>query len=856
MTTFYFVIKSDIFKIYALKELNSYIAEKSKGSVKIEEIDISFPFTIALKNIITPSCEINQLKVSLSISRLLKGRLSLKKLIAQDVLIKETSNNELNTFKSFESLELPSYFSSFKIDELTIIRLKIKDQLFSINGAIKSSSDLKKLYMDLTISNPCYEPVKTIITVENKLSSLVADFSLSAMKDHFSGILTLTPDMNLNLNDIKGNFGQYLIYHAKSLQVSFSPFKIQGQVFGYLNNYEYAEFKTKGKIAFRAFIDDQKINLSFQCKNLKVNDVVLHETKGKVLVHHLFDNFKFGLDLSIKNMESTLFKDFNLFNLEFHTKSALLNQMATYRLNFEEKNKNAAFQTSGKYGIQEGQFSLLVDSLNGLIFNTSLKIEEPVSLIFTKKQLKTTPILATFGTSSLKIAKAKLPISFSPPFSFTLDKTKDFKADTEISGEIASFIEIFKKSDSNLSGFANLKVALQGPLNDPHFVGNGTLANGTFEIPETGALYKNIHATFESHDNEVLFKELTASDAFDGDIRGQGIINLNMEKHFPFAFNLQIKNTKLLRLDYATAVGNALLKLSGDINGATLEGEVIAHDAKVVIPEESAGLVYSVDVTYINQDESETPPTIYAEKKETWPIELNLDFKVKEPFSIKGTDLKSRWKGSLNVKGTSYKPELFGEFKLLDGQYKFRGKIFEIKEGQIAFSGEPAKKTSLYIIASQEIGDIRADVILKGPLKSPAISFRSSPHLSQREILSWILFGHGAQDLNAFEGSELNRSIKDLNTDSHGIDLITKIRNKIGIDTIDLNTNSEGESNEMSVKVGKYISQGILVSVNKSISAEANRLEIEAKLFKNFKVQAEVGDDAAGQLKLKWKTDY
>lgn len=616
------------------------------------------------------------------------------------------------------------------------------------------------------------------------------------------------------------------------------------------------DLKTVGKVSFQALIENQKVKLLFQSKNLKVNDVVLIDPSAKVLIHNLFDKLKYSLDLSIKNVESNLLQDFNLSNINFQMKSAFLDNMAAYTLYFDENRFNTSLKTSGKYEIQEGRFSIVVDNCSGLIYSTDFHLNKPFSLLFTKKQLKTSPLLATLGTTTLNTSKAKLPIMYSPPFSFEVDKTKSFRTDVEIAGEVASMVEIFKKSDSNLSGFANVMVTLQGSLNDLHYVGNGLLRDATFEIPETVALYKNIQAIFESYDSEVILKELSATDAFDGDIKGNGIVHLNIEKQFPFALDVEIQNTKLLRLDYATALGHATLRLSGDLNGASLEGVVIAKEASVVIPNEPASSVYSVDVTYINQDESKILPSVYQQKNDTWPIRLNLDFKVKEPFSISGTGLQSRWKGHLNVKGTSQNPEIFGEFKLVDGQYKFRGKIFEIKEGQIAFSGEPAKKTSLYVIGSKEIADIRADVILKGPLKSPAVSFRSSPHLSQREILSWILFGHGAQDLNAFEGSELNRSIKDLNTESKGIDILTKIRNKIGIDTIDLNTNSEGESNEMSLKVGKYISQGILVSVNKSISAEANRLEIEAKLFKNFKVQAEVGDDAEGQLKLKWKTDY
>lgn len=83
--------------------------------------------------------------------------------------------------------------------------------------------------------------------------------------------------------------------------------------------------------------------------------------------------------------------------------------------------------------------------------------------------------------------------------------------------------------------------------------------------------------------------------------------------------------------------------------------------------------------------------------------------------------------------------------------------------------------------------------------------------------------------------------------------MLTRIRNGIGIDRIDISRDDNGGAN---IQVGKYISRGILVSVNKSVTSETNRVAIEARVMKNVKVQAEVGDDSEAELMLKWKHDY
>ncbi|HRD55655.1 MAG TPA: translocation/assembly module TamB domain-containing protein [Parachlamydiaceae bacterium] len=452
----------------------------------------------------------------------------------------------------------------------------------------------------------------------------------------------------------------------------------------------------------------------------------------------------------------------------------------------------------------------------------------------------------------------KAPVSFSLfPFAFKIDEEFSLASFISWEGEMAPLIELFKGDNANLTGFAKVLLAVTGSLNDLRIKGNAEVSNATFEIPETGSLYKNIEAKLELHENEVVLKELTATDAFQGLIKGRGGLTLSSAKNFPFAFDIEIEETKLLRLDYASATGNGQLKLTGDFTSALLFGKVVAKEAFVAIPEESSAVVQSVEVTYLNQAKDRLPPTIYEPYVSTWPIYLDLDFEVEKPFSITGTGLSSKWQGALKVKGTSYNPELFGEFKLMHGQYHFRGKAFEINKGTISFAGDPAKKSFLYVIGSQEAGDILAEAILKGTIKAPALSFRSNPPLPQREILSWILFGHGQKELSSMEDSELNQSIKDLSGHSScGTDFLTKIRNTIGIDTLDINYNKEKTGQDVSIKMGKYISRGILISVNKGINSEANSLAVEAKLFKDLKLQAEVSDDETGHLNLKWKTDY
>ena len=80
----------------------------------------------------------------------------------------------------------------------------------------------------------------------------------------------------------------------------------------------------------------------------------------------------------------------------------------------------------------------------------------------------------------------------------------------------------------------------------------------------------------------------------------------------------------------------------------------------------------------------------------------------------------------------------------------------------------------------------------------------------------------------------------------------------MGIDRLDFTTMDQDNKN-FGVKAGKYITENVIVSVNQGMSSSLSPIiAVEAKLRKNFKLQAEAGvvQDAPVKMSLKWKKDY
>ncbi|MBA3958393.1 MAG: translocation/assembly module TamB [Parachlamydiaceae bacterium] len=452
---------------------------------------------------------------------------------------------------------------------------------------------------------------------------------------------------------------------------------------------------------------------------------------------------------------------------------------------------------------------------------------------------------------------ATLPVSFTiSPFDLHIDKKKPINAHLALQGPLEPVLELFMPATGPaITGHAQIALDITGTFARTHVKGYADISHGSFDIPGIGLSFREIQGHIDLVDKKATITSLNGTDGYDGHFRGQGSVDLDSNKGFPFDFAFIMDQALLSPSDYASARTSGNLHYFGNINAATLSGKVISGMLRITIPKQIPELMQTVEVSYINQPESSPKPTVYQPKSAESYLTLDLELDVPKHGIISGQDWSSEWKGNVAITGSPTTPLLNGTCRIIKGEYRYNGKSFDIREGTISFAGDPEKKTSLYIIASKDIGEITAEIILKGSLRAPAISFRSNPPLPQREIVSWILFNRGTRDISTFQGSQLNESITDLNMGDSKPDVLTRFRERIGIDKIDI-SRENSNSNEVSVQVGKYISRGILVSVNKSVTAEANRLAIEADVARNVKVQAQVGDDSEGQLQLKWKHDY
>ncbi|GAB4231303.1 MAG: hypothetical protein Tsb0021_09700 [Chlamydiales bacterium] len=449
-----------------------------------------------------------------------------------------------------------------------------------------------------------------------------------------------------------------------------------------------------------------------------------------------------------------------------------------------------------------------------------------------------------------------LTVALAPAITTTLHNDRELKGAVYIQGEVAPILQLLVTDTTNIAGYIKAQADISGTWSRPKVMGNAEIIDGTFESLDTGAIISRINARCEGKDDTITLTRFEALSGAEGSITASGKCLVDVEQGFPFELEAYLDKTNLIRLDYAQATGSGFLRLKGNRSKATLGGEIVLDRGVVRIPDQMPVPIQTVEVTYVSHNGQKDLKYLSNEKKESWPIELNIYLNMPGRAFVNGRNLTSEWGGEVHFSGTSHQPLLYGIMKLMRGEYLFNGRPFTGSAGTITFNGDPRKKASLYVIAERDLEEIRAEAILKGSLENPDLAFRSNPPLPEREILSWILFSRGTSEISSFQQGELNRSEFTLSAGRDENDVLSIIRSGIGIDRVDIsNVESRGDS-QLSLRIGKYLTPGVFISLNKSLHNDCNQIALEASFTNDIKAQVEIGDDREGKINLKWERDY
>jgi len=417
-------------------------------------------------------------------------------------------------------------------------------------------------------------------------------------------------------------------------------------------------------------------------------------------------------------------------------------------------------------------------------------------------------------------------------------------------------------------GIINFNIKTKGTYFQPEYTGTVNLNQGRIDLLHTGEALTDIAMQGKFMNNVLEVSSIQATDDKEGVVHGTGNVKFTRDNGLEWMTQLTCKNIEFISVDYARFTADGTVQLEGTAHTLKISGSTTTREAHIDLAARFPVSAPELPITFRHD-----------QPKTSTPFTVNFDLTVdgSSGLNIEGRGLKSIWQGKAHLKGPATQLNMDGQLRCQKGSFTLANKELTISQGTISVAGNLFRDSRLNITADTTLPTITARIIVRGSLENPKISIQSTPPRTDNEILSLLLFNKEYSDLSPLESLQLANTALTLEHTSGPFQLIDKVKQTIGIDVIDIgsspsratspgtasqldtsDTSTPGlsQQNEVSLRVGKYISQGVIVSVSRDISSDANRVGISAPLFYRITAEAEVGDDAVGIVSIKWKKDY
>lgn len=430
-----------------------------------------------------------------------------------------------------------------------------------------------------------------------------------------------------------------------------------------------------------------------------------------------------------------------------------------------------------------------------------------------------------------------------PLLNFGVNPDKPLAGELTAEGHLEEIFDFINIGSHRTTGNISAHLLLAQTLQDPALHGTFELKHGSYENYFTGIQFQDINASGHAEHGHLFITDLSAKDASTGTLTATGKISVSPDFHF--AIDGRLNELQILDIPWlsARASGNALL--SGTARDATLKGSLALSRADLQIPDRLPSDLPILPITFRHPPEHLKNSVFSLEP--SYPFYYDLELTAQDAIYLTGRGLEAELAGRLHIAGHNLAIEPKGTLHLVKGKFHFGGKEFIITQGDISF-GE--NSSHLNLTATLNLSDMTVYAHLRGPLQSPVLTFQSTPALPTSSVLARILFNKDISELTAAQLLQLADAIVSLSGGA-APSVLDSIRQSIGVDRLNI---VSGESDTIAVQIGKYLAEGVMVTLSQS--AESSQVIVEVELKGGFILQAETQEDDQGKFSLKWNMNY
>ena len=340
----------------------------------------------------------------------------------------------------------------------------------------------------------------------------------------------------------------------------------------------------------------------------------------------------------------------------------------------------------------------------------------PIRADFTNGVIQLQP-MEIKGTGTDLRAQGRLPLNSTAPSSLLLLGTVDLKLAQLVSPDIAS------------SGQLRFNIDSTGPRANPDVQGRIDIVNANFASGDVPIGLQNGNGVLtltRDHLNVTEFKALMGG----GPVTASG--GIRYRPSLDFSLGLQGQDIRLLYQDAIRAGFNTRLSLSGNLQAATLNGNVDITQLQFTPDFDLMNFVGS-----LGGGEATPPPT------EGFSNNLKLDIGVSSGGGVHLVSRTMSVEGAANlrVNGTASQPVILGRVNLDGGDLIFMGNRYKLQGGTIDFVDPSRTNPTVNVAVNTTVQQYDIQMRFWGPADHLHTTYTSDPALPPSDIINLIAFG-------------------------------------------------------------------------------------------------------------------
>jgi translocation and assembly module TamB len=236
---------------------------------------------------------------------------------------------------------------------------------------------------------------------------------------------------------------------------------------------------------------------------------------------------------------------------------------------------------------------------------------------------------------------------------------------------------------------------------------------------------------------------------------------------------------------------------------------------------------------------------------------MKLD--VPSGFWILGKDLGVELSGDLDVGVRERLLIVSGTLEASQGWLTLMGRNFELEQGRCEFDGINTLNPELQIAMQTRIKSTEVTVSITGDVEEPDLELTSVPEMSEGNILSMLVFGVSADELEQGETDFLATQAMALAQSYSGAKLGQVLGDQLGVDMVRFKTTGDEDdtSSTTALEIGKYLTPNILVQYEIDLETGRGRdVTMEYRISDRMTLDSIVSRAARSGLRLTWGEDY